>query len=538
MTTTTRAAPPPPRSRWWTSTHSTRQDWLILRALCAYRLVLAALLLLLQAGGYTHNFFDHIPWLLRDVCFGYIVGAGLLLSTTLLQRPHLPAQAYLHFAIDLAAITTLVYACHGVGSGIGMLLITPVVACGLILPARAALFTAASGTLAIFAEEILRQYQAAPSSAESTAAGILGLALFVTAMAGNTIARRARRSEAWAVHASTELADLLQLNKHIVETMQTGVLTIETDGRVRLSNAAARRLLGTQAIENQSLAATAPRLANALDAWRAGVPAEDEVGGILPRFMALDSGPRTATRTLILLDDATRLRQRAQQLKLASLGQLTANVAHEIRNPLSAIGHAGELLAESTALHDEDRTLVAVIERQSARINKIVTDILSLSRGTAAAPETIELRTWLPRCAQSYVEMHSTTACPIDVDGVRDDVRVRFDPHHLQRVLHNLWSNSFEHGGNDGRAVQVRVTAGYQAGGQPWLAVLDNGPGIPTATLEHIFEPFFTTARNGTGLGLYIARELCEYNQARLQYENATGHACFRILCAADTLAA
>ncbi len=515
------------------------EDWSVLRALCGYRFVLAALLLSLQASGYLDNLFETVAnGLFRDVCLGYIAAAALLLATTFARRPNLPVQVYLHYAIDTTAIILLTYACNGIGSGLGMLLITPVVTCSLILPTRTALLLAALTTFSVFGEEIFRQLRLLSVGSESTSAGILGLALFATATAGNAMARRARRSEARAARARTELATLLQLNKRIVDTMQTGVLSIEADGRIGLSNTAARRLLTAGGIDHQPLASVAPALWRALENWRNGENREDEVGGLLLRFSALDQGPRHAARTLVLLDDATRLRQHAQQLKLASLGQLTANVAHEIRNPLAAITQAGELLAESTASRPDDRELAAVIGRQGARIDKIVRDILSLSRSNAARPEVIDLQPWLARCIQAYRESCPAAALHLDTHKVPAQLRLCFDPNHLQRVLHNLWNNSAEHAGHGGHPVHVSMIAGHTAGGQPCLTVENDGPGIAPALAEHIFEPFFTTAHNGTGLGLYIARELCEYNRAVLSYQTHNGHACFRIMCTADVLRA
>lgn len=507
------------------------EDWRILRALSVYRLILAGLLLALHLSQYEQSLFDHVtPWLFHAIAIGYAVVAVPLLILSLVRQPRLPGQLHLHFLVDVVALISLVYACGGVESGIAMLLITPVVACSLILPTRAALFNAAVATLLIFGEELFRQQGQSLTGSESTAAGILGLIFFATATAGNAIARRARRSEALAAHASSELAELLQLNSHIVETMETGVLTVEADGRVRLSNASARHLLGVETIDGQVLAAVAPGLGRCLANWRNHQAVPDEVDGVLPRFMALEDASGSQPPTLILLDDAALLRQRAQQLKLAALGQLTANIAHEIRNPLSAIGHASQLLAESRDINADDRTLVAVMERQSKRLDKIVTDILSLSRSGAAKPEDIELGGWLQQCIQLHGEMHPTEACAIGAEGVPAGLHVEFDSHHLQRILHNLWNNGMEHGRIAGQTAAVTLVAGRLPNGRIYLDSRDNGAGVPPDVADHIFEPFFTTARSGTGLGLYIARELCEYNRARLQYVAGTGHGCFRIV--------
>jgi two-component system sensor histidine kinase PilS (NtrC family) len=205
-------------------------------------------------------------------------------------------------------------------------------------------------------------------------------------------------------------------------------------------------------------------------------------------------------------------------MKLAALGRLSASIAHEIRNPLSAIHHAGQLLAESERPDDEDRRLLDMIQRHTTRIDKIVNDVLRLSRRDAAVPDDIPLRPFLERTVAIYREGHPGRACEIDLDGVEAGLQVRFDPNHLQQILLNLWDNSFEHGARgNGEPVRIVLGSGRQAPlGQPYLDVGDNGGGIPTDLRERVFEPFFTTAHRGTGLGLYLAREMCEYNQARL----------------------
>ena len=517
---------------------ATSDDWRILRALSLYRLLLLALLLAMQESGYTPSFFDHIHMrLFHYTCIGYAAAALLLLALVYRSRTYLRAQTHLNFALDAIGVTLLVYACNGVGSGMGVLLITPMVGCGLILPTRYALFNAALGTLLMFGEEILQQTYNGGSGTELTATGILGLIFFGSTAAGNAVARRARRSEALAERVGSDLASLAQLNNRIIETMETGVLVIEADGSIRLCNEAARRLLNFRhGIEGLMLSSTFPKLDAAMLLWRraespdsvmtVAVTGADDV---VPRFMSL--GAKLEAPMLILVDAASRMREEAQQMKLAALGRLSASIAHEVRNPLSAINHAGQLLAESSSLDLDDKRLLGMIQRQSNRIERIVSDVLSLSRRETIAPSQIALEPWLERTLTQYAEAHAESMRPIDLEYVEDDLSVRFDPNHLQQVLHNLWDNSFLHGGTGGRAVTVRLRGHRQTSNRlPCLEILDDGPGIPTEVADQIFEPFFTTAHTGTGLGLYLARELCEYNRARLQYEPVADGACFRIV--------
>jgi two-component system sensor histidine kinase PilS (NtrC family) len=232
---------------------------------------------------------------------------------------------------------------------------------------------------------------------------------------------------------------------------------------------------------------------------------------------------------MILLEDASRLREQAQQIKLVALGRLTASIAHEIRNPLSAISHAGQLLYESPEISAENRRLLAMIHRHSDRIDKIVSDIMALSRREAAQPVSIPLAPWLEDTIALYGEGHRHAPRLIELGEIPRSVKVHFDSRHLQQLMFNLWDNAFRHGSRDGTIVTVRVSAGMERNGRPWLDVADNGPGVPQELVDRIFEPFFTTSHGGTGLGLYLARELCEFNHARMSYQRRPVGACFRV---------
>jgi two-component system sensor histidine kinase PilS (NtrC family) len=501
----------------------TPEDWRLLRTLSWYRLLLLAGLAVLCLKGYGPFLFERIDramFLRATLGYG---GAALLLSLTVLYRkPGLVTQSLLHFFVDTAGICLLVYHGHGLASGLGVLLLTPAVGCSSVLGTRMALLLASIGTLGVFGEEIFRLSEADQPLSNMSGAGLLGLILFGTTIAASTVAQRARRSEALAARVGSDLAKLSQLNERIVDSMATGVLVVDAGQRLRLSNAAAQRLLGgTQQQVGHNLAEMAPELGAALLAWQRNPGREAEPvplwGGateVMPRFMPLGE----SAQVLILLDDAVRLREQAQQMKLAALGRLSASIAHEIRNPLSAIHHAGQLLAESPRQDSEERRLLDMIQRHTTRIDKIVNDVLRLSRRDAAMPSDIVLRPFLERTVAVYREGHPGRVCNIDLAGVDAAAQVRFDPNHLQQILLNLWDNSFEHG-TRGAAEPVRIVlgSGRQAPlGQVYLDVADNGAGIAAELRDRVFEPFFTTAHRGTGLGLYLAREMCEYNQARL----------------------
>ncbi len=522
----------------------TPEDWRLLRTLSYYRLLLVAGLLVLCTQGYGLFMFeriDRVGFFRSTLVYG--AAALLLLPALRFRRPGLVTQSLLHFFVDACGICLLVYEAHGLSSGLGVLLLTPAVGCSSVLGTRMALLLASMGTLSIFGEEIFRLTESDLPLGNMSGAGILGLILFGSSIAASTVAQRARRSEALAARVGSDFASLSQLNDRIIENMATGVLVVDMDRRVRLLNVAAQRLLGTgPPLENSTLAEQVPELSAALDAWQRHPGREIEPlslwsssAEVVPRFMRLGGGPRA--QVLILLDDAVRLREQAQQMKLAALGRLSASIAHEIRNPLSAIHHASQLLAESPRHDREEQRLLDMIQRHTTRIDKIVNDVLTLSRRDAAAPSSIGLRAFLERTVGIYREGHPGRVCRIDLDGVDAELAVRFDPNHLQQILLNLWDNSFEHGasGAGGRdAVRIALSSGRQAAlGQCFLDVADNGGGIAGEMRDRVFEPFFTTAHKGTGLGLYLAREMCEYNHARLLLLNSEQGVRFRLIFSA-----
>lgn len=518
---------------------ATPDEWRILRALSLYRLILDILLLTLLRSHVGSELFTQLqaePF--YRVCVAYALSALLLLFGVMLRRPGLRWQPHLHFAIDALAVAALVYLSGGVSGGLAVLLITPALSCALVLNTRLAVAQAAAGTLLLFAAELLRNTHTNPG--DFTGAALIGVILFGANAAASTVAARARKSEALAARVGSDLESLSRLNRRIIENLQTGILVVDERNHARLLNIAAKRLLGVRRDDDRIvLADVFPSMAATLDDWRRNplrdaAPVVPRSGSpeLLPRLMTLGHEPHAST--LILLDETSRLREQAQQMKLAALGRLSASIAHEIRNPLSAIQQAAQLLAESTATFDTtEQRLLAIIDRQSARIEGIIRDVLSLSRRDPAMPVTLDLTQWLMRTLDIYCESFPARRAAIDLRGIPAQLYVHFDPSHLQQILFNLWDNSFTHSGRDPAELKISLRGGWTGlRQQPWLEIADNGDGIPQDLRERIFEPFFTTAHTGSGLGLYLARELCEYNQALLEYLPHEGNACFRVVFA------
>jgi len=513
-------------------------DWRVLAILGPYRLLLVAVLFFLFRLNLAPDYFRAVSaQLFIFSCFTY---AGLALALQFLAlnpRFSLSAQALLHFAVDLVALGLLVFTTGGVGGGLGILLVPPLVGCSLVLTPRIGLLFAASATLMIFGEETFRQLHTRQfDSGDYSQAGLLGLMFFATALTAAMVGLRARRSEAAAARVGSEFVNLTRLNDSIIEAMQAGVLVVDVDGQVRTANAAALLLTAGLAKVDARLRDVMPELHAALLQWREGAataPSRTVVGdgsrALLPRFTRLGWSERAPV--LIMLEDAAALRAQAQQMKLAALGRLSANIAHEIRNPLSAITQAGQLLAEQPGFEGDDRRLLDMIQRHAARLDQIVRSVLEISRRDPAARESLRLRDVLLHSARLYHEAHIQRLRPIELVDIAPSLRVAFAPAQLQQVLFNLWDNSFDHGGADGRAITVLLQAGTDTtSGLPYLDVSDNGAGLGRDLLDRIFEPFFTTHHSGTGLGLYLSRELCEYNQAQLRCLPREQGACFRII--------
>lgn len=510
------------------------EEWRVLRLLSLYRLMLVAALLFIFESDYADQLFPAIRnEAFRSTCILYGVSSLVLMGLLPRRQPALAAQAQLQVAIDIAALALLLLTCGGISTGLGALLITPVVAAALVMSRRMAMLQAAIGTLAVFGVEILRGFEHQTQSSDFTASGVLGLMLFGASLAANAVAQRARLSEALVEQVGSEFESLSELNESIVASMQSGVLVIDDDGYIRSYNAAAAHLLGfTDDLHGARLEAHAKPIAERLQHWRENGHADDaplslhaDADEIIPRISRLGRHYDGHGAALIMLDDAARLREQAQQMKLAALGRLSANIAHEIRNPLSAIHHATELLAESDVFtrddHAQDKRLLDMIRRHSERIEKIVRDVLAMSRREPPHPQTLELKACLVRFAGHYQEGFPDQPRPIELLDMPSTLTVRFDPDHLQQILFNLWNNAFSHGAHESAAVMVLLEAGVDEHGKPWLEISDNGSGIPDALRERMFEPFFTTAHQGTGLGLFLTRELCEYNQARIAYRGA-----------------
>jgi two-component system sensor histidine kinase PilS (NtrC family) len=349
------------------------------------------------------------------------------------------------------------------------------------------------------------------------------------------LGRQMRESHALAAQRGVEVANLAQLNELIIRRMRTGVLVVDAGGVVQLTNEAAWHLIGRPSPNENLLEKIAPELSRRLYQWRFENvqdtrPAElsPETKAVIPRFAKLTV---TDDLFLIFLDDTSLVSRRAEELTLSTLGRLSASIAHEIRNPLAAISYSAQLLEESPALPDTDRRLVEIIVSHSNRMNGIVENVLSLSRRERSRPESLDLAQWVYQFVDEFKLTHY-----LDQDELRAVAQTRHlfamvDPQQLHQVVANLLHNARNYGRLPAEPARITITSRQLSEtSPPLIEVIDRGPGIPPTVADRIFEPFFTTHEHGTGLGLYLARQMCEANQATLEYVPvAGGGSCFRI---------
>ncbi|MBL0141716.1 MAG: PAS domain-containing protein [Betaproteobacteria bacterium] len=503
--------------------------WRMLVIFSAYRVVLA--LGLSGAYAFLNSLFQlgiQQPGLAVTALVAYAVASVLLVIPALLREPRISLQVTAAVFVDVLAICVLMHTSGGIRSGIGVSLLISLAAAGLITRGRLAFFHAAVAALAVLAEQALQVWRYDAPASDFIQSGLTSMALFATAGLGWTLARYARTSETIAQQRTIDLANLSQINELVIRDMQDGMLVVDPEGTIRQSNPRAMQLLGPlPAGRRPLLAEYSPEIAGLLQSWRR-MPetpyhpfrAPRSATELAVHFVAIGSGDPPPT--VVFVEDVGRLRAQAQQLKLVALGRLTASIAHEIRNPLSSINHAAELLAESEHAQAGDDRLVAIIRDNVHRLDRIVQEVLYLNRRDRAQPESIESRAFLEQFAADFCASERVSADGVEVE-VRTLQRMTFDRQHLHQILWNLLRNAWRHGLKLRGSVHVTL-APAQAPGMLALEVADDGPGVAQQLQPHLFEPFFTTEAQGTGLGLYIARELCEGNNARIEYcEGGTG---------------
>lgn len=499
--------------------------WRSLRYFSIYRLIVAGVFVFAAAfyGGMPNLGSQDIQ-LFRWVSVGYFLIAMAFLGSVSIAHRAFNLQLTVQVAADVLAFTLLMHASGGAKSGIGVMIFVVLAGAGLVGQGRMAIFYAALATLAVLAEQSYHFIRFDEDIGGFFRTGLTSIGFFGTAIAARLLSQRVVANEALARQRGIELANQLQISQRVIRDMQDGVLVVDADGRIRQHNPQAEILFDVRPGAGADLASFSVALSEQFARWSEN-PVETatliRVPGS-PRILRVRLlPPGEGESALIYLEDLGRVQAQAQQLKLAALGRLTANMAHEIRNPLSAISHAAELLVDEQRGEGQLR-LIRIIGDNTQRLNRLVGEVLELGRRDQSQPEPIRLAAYLRQFIDEFA---------VNDPGVRErvvievaaDATLVFDRSHFHRVLWNLVVNALRHASAAPGAVRLNASP-TGAGGRVALHIIDDGPGIGESLRGQVFEPFFTTHGSGTGLGLYIARELCEANGAQLDLlDNSPG---------------
>ncbi|MDT3678238.1 MAG: ATP-binding protein [Burkholderiaceae bacterium] len=511
--------------------------WSSLRWLAASRVAIALVLFaffpLHDTGQLPGGLGD--PALYGGAALLYLLAAVLFLSTLDRFRAHFHALVLAQGLTDIVALSTLMHAAGGLKSGLLVLLIVALAGSAIVATRRTAAFFAAAATLFVLAQtgwQLLRGGDAA----SLMLAGLVGIACFAAAMTVNWLATRLHAQERIAQMRADDLRRQLAVTSRVVAELAHGVMIVDAAGAVRAMNPAARALLGIATQAPATLAeagegSVAGRgwamLRDAYARWRGSggakgaesdlelLIADGRATRVRLRFLG---AVETGEDTVVMIEDQRLVEDRAQQLKLASMGRLSASIAHEIRNPLGAIRHANGLLAERISDPSLER-LTRIVESNTVRIDRIVEDVLSIARRDRSADESIEPQPFLDRLVDEFVSTSGAERARIGV-RLASEQPIRFDSNHLRQVLLNLLANALRYASTATDA--VRIEWRERDDRRLELRVSDDGPGLTEEMREHAFEPFYTTESRGTGLGLYLARELCHASGATIRYETGS----------------
>ncbi|MFZ5560110.1 MAG: sensor histidine kinase [Pseudomonadota bacterium] len=517
------------------------EDWRLLRIYAWYRLLLSVLLLGLfalqpnqpMAGG-------HNPALFFATALGYLVTT--VSASLFLRRPRRQLASYslMLLLVDLFVLVLVTHASGSISTQLSLLFLVTIAAGNILLSGRMGAMVAAAAAIGLLYEQFYFTLSNSTIRAPEALvqSSILGISFFAVALFSQLIAHRMRQGEELAEQRAQDIVNLQRLNEQIIRRMRTGIIAIDEQRRVLLSNEASQQLLGLlRPIEPYTrLEDVSLLLDGALYAWLKNMNLRSfpfrntpESPEVTVNFARLSTENRGNDTVLLFLEDTSQLTQQAQKMKLESLGRLTASIAHEVRNPLGAISHATQLLAESPAITGPDQRLLEIVEQHCRRVNAIVENVLTLSRRQPSSPQTLVLQEWLQRFRDEYLEF-SADDIQMELHAAEKEIVVRFDPEQLHQVVGNLVMNGLRYSRKRTGRLWIRLEAGRgESNGLPHLDIIDAGAGVPPAQQGQLFEPFFTTESQGTGLGLYLSREICEANRARLDYIPKEAGACFRI---------
>ncbi|MEB0137889.1 MULTISPECIES: sensor histidine kinase [unclassified Undibacterium] len=539
--------------------------WRSLQTLNISRIIVALCLLFLLnlRSGREVWAFAHMA--ARDICFFYLFSSIGYTVLKLLHTRHFIIQLFSQIALDIIVIASLYLASGGAKGGLSILFLFPLAGVAILSPLVWAFFFCSLVSLLLLIVALYQSFEFDDGNLLSQA-GLFGASYFAVIYVVNRLASNLIRQEQLADQRGAELAVQQEINRVVIADMGDGILVLDQGGAMFEINPAAERMLGgnlhqqmvgVKLLDVPALRPMVDALTDLKTAGMAGAAGRisfvsiscspDEAkaslrsGLTLPgtagrpehvqfvthlklRFIGVaELGKRVDVGTghiIIFMQDVSDIENQAQQLKLASMGRLTASIAHEVRNPLSSISYAAALLGEDIAQLPTPQLqamrLLKIIDDNVARLNQLIEDILRLSRKARNDVAPYWLMQVVRECVDDFIETKQVSVALVQI-GSAADFQVNFDPGHLFEIVANLLSNALRYA--SGKPGSICLYATVNASGRQELHIQDDGPTISYDVRAHLFEPFYTTSRMGTGLGLYMARELCLNNQALLDYE-------------------
>lgn len=522
----------------------TSTRWRSLKLYNLYRLIIAVLLFLTQgiSSESLSNFNNSGDFFLNSfssLVIAYFIFSAISAIFTWLEKPNLDISLPAQIVIDIIFIVLIMHTQQGSQSSIGLLLIVTIAAGSLISIGRLALFYAAIASIGILLEQTFHILDVSSPSENYTSAVLLSLGCFATAWLAYSLAKRSQESELLAAQRGLDIQNMAQINALITDEMQDGVLVVDQDLLIKHHNHQAEVLLGldnkltyADNWQKKPLSEVSPEIESLMQYWLAEktpehgfVPTHNTIPSFikltaLSRELRLRFLPISENRNqgaVIFIEDWSQMQTQAHQVKLAALGRLTANIAHEIRNPLSAISHANQLLQEEDT-DPATKRMLQIISDNVQRLDQIIKDVLELNRRDRTNQETIHVESFMHDFYTQFCAVEKIPESSFTLLLKTKETIVVFDRRHLNQILWNLCKNGWRHCRKSEGSLKLALHVNENANTMR-VEITDDGEGVPDNIQAHLFEPFFTTENTGTGLGLYIARELADANGAKLQYK-------------------
>jgi two-component system sensor histidine kinase PilS (NtrC family) len=522
--------------------------WRTLLTFSSTRIVIAVFLMFYLAFGFRESAVLARQLQVWQTCGAYLLLAVAFVVIAARYQHRFFLQLVIQISVDLVVMSILYAAAGGATSGLAILFLFPLAGAAILAPLTLALFFASIATLFLLLDS---GYRILSFSSDVVLAqtGLFGAAFLASVFVINRLAAKLIRQEALATRRGIDLQVQEAINRLVIADMGDGILVVGAGGEIYTGNPAAGQMLGLTLpyagiLRRLTDINTLMPIADAFFAWRLRQPelealhghtkfvtikpADEQPGLGVQRivrrevvthlklhFAKVETVGLSDDRTVIFLQDVSEIENQAQQLKLASMGRLTASIAHEVRNPLSAIAHASTLLAEDALTGPQSR-LLKIIGDNVARLDRIIEDILKLSRKAQLEHEPLALARFFKETVEEFREMHGISEGVITMMSLQP-YRIRFDVLHLREVIVNLLANALRYASKTPGSIRIFAVAGSL--NRIELHVQDDGPPLTPEVRAHLFEPFYTNSSQGTGLGLYMARELCRNNGAMIDYE-------------------